>query len=327
MALMLSSCFKDDEKVDPFPRGDASLKTVAMTPLYTYQFYIDLENGEEVAVNNKNDWDLGFESGANGYHIYLNTSAFMTAGNSGIKNIEQLSDTTGLDWKFDKSDGNPDSTAIGDWFSIEGTDTIYSNFVYVVDRGYDELGNLRGLKKIQFTKVSSKSFFFQYSNLDGSDAHNFEIVKEASVKCAGFSFKDGGEQTHFEPADNSWDLVFTQYTTLLFTTDGLPYPYLVTGVLINQPRVEVAVDSLNGFTHIDPGIADGLDYSNRLDVIGYDWKELVGDVNSGNVSYNIVPNRVYVIKNRNGFVYKLRFTAFYNEQGEKGYPTIEWQLI
>ena len=245
MALMLTSCFKEDEKVDPFPRGDASIKTVAMTPLYTYQFYIDLENGEEVAVNNKNDWDLGFESGAYGYHVYLNTSAFMTAGNTGITDIDQVSDTTGLDWKFDKSDGNPDSTAIGEWFSIEGTDTIYSNFVYVVNRGYDELGNLRGLKKIQFTKVSSKSFFFHYSDLDGSDAQNFEIEKEASVKCAGFSFEDGGGQTHFEPADNSWDLVFTQYTPLLYTTDGLPYPYLVTGVLINPQGVGVACDMLN----------------------------------------------------------------------------------
>ncbi|MEZ5083051.1 MAG: HmuY family protein [Bacteroidales bacterium] len=74
-------------------------------------------------------------------------------------------------------------------------------------------------------------------------------------------------------------------------------------------------------------ISEGLELNGQLDVIGYDWKVLQGDVNSGNVSYNIVPNRNYIIRNRNGFVYKLRFIEFYNTLGEKGYPTIEFQLL
>lgn len=325
--LFFTSCFKEDEQVDPYPRGDASLKTVDMTPLYTFQFYIDLENGEEVAVNNKNDWDLGFQSGEESYLIYLNTSAFMTAGNTGIKDFDAVSDTLGLDWKFDKSDGNPDSTAVGNWVTIDGTDTSYSSLVYVINRGYNDLGNLRGLKKVQFLSVSANSYTFKYANLDGSNAGSFEVQKQDGVYLSGFSFKNGGEQTYFEPQADSWDVVFTQYTTLLYTTEGDPYPYLVTGVLINRQNVEVAMDSLNDFNSIDRSIADEETYSTRLDIIGYDWKELVGDVNTGNVSYNIVPNRVYLIKNRNGFVYKLRFVGFYNNQGDKGYPSFEWQLI
>ena len=117
-ALTITSCFKEDEMVQPYDRGDVVVKTIAMTQYYTNQVYFDLEEGEEVSVNNKNEWDLGFEGSGEGWHIILNTSAFMYAANTGITDFEQGIDTTGLQWKFDKSDGDLDSTAIGTWFAL-----------------------------------------------------------------------------------------------------------------------------------------------------------------------------------------------------------------
>ncbi|HRS01468.1 MAG TPA: HmuY family protein [Bacteroidota bacterium] len=35
----------------------------------------------------------------------------------------------------------------------------------------------------------------------------------------------------------------------------------------------------------------------------------------------------YIIKSVNGYLYKLHFTAFYNEKGVKGYPKFEFQKL
>jgi hypothetical protein len=89
----------------------------------------------------------------------------------------------------------------------------------------------------------------------------------------------------------------------------------------------VAQDTLYDFTAIDLEIASSMVYSTALDEIGYDWKDVVGDVSSGNVSYVIIQGRNYVIRDNQGFYYKLRFISFYNNSGEKGYPTFEYQRL
>jgi hypothetical protein len=327
IAFMLTSCFKEDDKAEPYDRGDVVVKTIEMTQYYTNQVYFDLENGAEVSVNNKNEWDLGFECSEDGSHIILNTSAFMVAANTHSKEFEQVFDTTGLQWNFDKSDGDLDSTAIGSWFSFEQNDSVYSHFVYIINRGYTDLGTLRGLKKIQFDSLVNRTFYFKFANLDGTDEHHVTVQKDPAVSFACFTFDEGGQQLFFEPPADTWDLLFSQYTTLLFTDEGIPYPYLVTGVLLNRKNVEAALDTINDFASLNLSMIEGLDFSTNLDLIGYDWKELVGDVNSGNVSYTIVPGRSYIIKNRKGFIFKLRFTGFYNNVGEKGFPTIEYKLL
>jgi hypothetical protein len=220
-----------------------------------------------------------------------------------------------------------DSTAISTWFSVVQNDTSYSQNVFIINRGYTDLGTLRGLKKIQFDRVSSNQFHFRFANLDGSDEHDFSIQKDPAVNFICFSFDEGGQQLSFEPPFDTWDILFSQYTTLLYTDEGDPYPYLVTGVLLNRRNVEAAMDTVNDFSGISIADLDGKIFSTQLDYIGYDWKVLEGDVNSGNVSYTIVPGRSYIIKNRKGFIFKLRFTGFYNNVGEKGYPTLEFKLL
>lgn len=329
--MVLTSCFKEDEQVEPYDRGDVMIRTIEMTQYYTYQTYFDLEEGDEVAVNNKNEWDLGFECSENGGHILLNTSAFMLAANTGYENFEQVADTSGLPWKFDKSDGNLDSTAIGNWFTIEENDTVYTRNVYLINRGFTDLGTLRGLKKIQFENLKNDQYFFRYANLDGTDEHSFTIQKDPTVNFICFSFDDGGQELLFEPDYDSWDLFFTQYTTLLYTDEGDPYPYLVTGVLSNRASVEVAIDTVNDFSDITMDDIQEKEFSANLDYVGYDWKVLEGDVNTGDVTYNIVPGLSYIIRNRKGFYFKMRFTGFYQtvgvNAGQKGYPTIEFKLL
>jgi hypothetical protein len=327
--FLLTGCFKEDEKITPHDPGNVETITIEMTSDYRYQVHFDLYSGEVVSSNLKKEWDLGFESSENGWHIILNTSSFMNAAETGLTDFNEPVDTVGLKWKFDVSTGNLDSTAIGNWVEFLPSDSTksYSNEVYIIDRGYDELGNLRGFRKIVFLDVDDSTYSVQYSNLDGTGGNTFTIKKDSEVNYTCFTFDEGGKQLSPEPPKYDWDLVFTQYTTLLFTDEGDPYPYLVTGVLSNPETIEVAQDTLYDFSSITLDIATNLSYTSIQDEIGYDWKDIVGDVSSGSVSYVIVEGLNYIIRDREGFYYKLRFISFYNNSGEKGYPTFEYQRL
>lgn len=327
--LILNSCFKEDEKIQPHDPGDLETVSIALTNDYRYQVYFDLSSGQVISTNLKNEWDLAFECGPNGWHIRLNTSNFMVAARTGSNDLHAVTDTTGLTWKFDVSSGNPDSTAIGNWVSFSDPDSvkIYTGEVYVIDRGYDELGNLRGVRKIIFMEADEDQYVFRYADLDGTAENSFTIHKDHSVNNVFFSFDDGGKRLILEPPAYDWDILFTQYTTLLFTNAGEPYPYLLTGALINPVTVEVYRDTIYDFTAIDLDIAMGMDFSKMADKIGYDWKDVIGDVTSGNVSYVIIPGINYIIRDWQGFYYKMRFISFYSNSGEKGYPTFEYQKL
>lgn len=89
----------------------------------------------------------------------------------------------------------------------------------------------------------------------------------------------------------------------------------------------MAQDTLYEFSSINLDIAGNLFYSTAQDEIGYDWKDVVGDVTTGNVSYVVVEGLNYVVRDSEGFYYKLRFISFYNDGGDKGYPTFEYQRL
>jgi hypothetical protein len=327
--LLLTSCFKEDEKIKPHDPGDVKTVAIELTNNYRYQVYFDLGSGAAVSTNLKKEWDLGFDCTEKGWEIILNTSNFMLAAATGMTDFSIPTDTAGLTWRFDASSGNPDTVAIGKWVDFISPDSVkvYSNEVYVIDRGYDELGNLRGLKKIVFQEVSGSAYSFRYANLDGSDEQVFTLTKDPAVNYMCFSFDEGGKQLSLEPPKYDWDLLFTQYTTLLYTNEGIPYPYLLTGVLSNPTGVKVAQDTLYDFSSIDLEAAESFIYATTPDEIGYDWKDIVGDVTSGSVSYVIIEGLNYVVLDQQGFYYKLRFISFYNTSGEKGYPTFEYQRL
>ena len=126
-----------------------------------------------------------------------------------------------------------------------------------------------------------------------------------------------------EPQQQTYDLLFTQYTTMLFTDQGIPYPYLVTGVLLNRSIVEIAVDSTTDFFSITHDLALSVSYTKALDAVGYDWKYY--SFKTG--VYTIRPKLSYIIHGVSGLYYKLRFVGFYNKDGLKGYPVIEYQQL
>jgi hypothetical protein len=329
--LLLTSCFKEDEMITPHDPGSLIEAQVDLGEFYPQQVYFDLSSETSVSDNQKDIWDLALEASPEGWHILLNTACFMTAAASGSDDFNADVDTVGYQWNFDPSDGNLDSTAIGRYFNFNPDDSslIYTNEVYIINRGYNVNANLRGLKKIVFQMVNDSAYTLRYANLDGSEEHNLLINKDELANFSYFSFDDGGKQLYPEPPKQDYDLLFTQYTTLLFTDVGDPYPYLLTGVLLNrQFIVEVARDTSMIFDQITYESTAGMDFSRQLDIIGYDWKDLEGDVTGGGSTvYYIVEGLHYVVRDTEGYLYKLRFTSFYNNNGVKGHPQFEYQRL
>ena len=324
---ILSSCFKEDEKIPPYDRGDRITVKIEMTQNYQYQVYYSLNENKVIESNDKKAFDLAFESTLDGTHILLNTANFMLAAVTNETQLENVSSPDGIELHFDVSSGNLDSTAIGNWFSINVSDTIYTGYVYVIDRGYDELGNILGFRKIIFDSLKNDTYYFRYSNMDNTGYTEASIHKVSGSNFVYYSFVDPLGVVQTEPPKGDYEVLFTQYTTLLYTNIGEPYPYLVTGVLLNRFQTYVSFDSIHHFDSISMDIAQNMTFTNQMDRIGYDWKKVVGDVETGQVSYVVRPEWNYIIRANDGFYYKMRFVGFYNELGEKGYPTFEYQRL
>ena len=324
---LFSSCFKEDEMVPSHDQGEVVTVVIPMTQYYTKQVYFNLELGDIVSSNTRSIFDLNFSCDDTSTIIRLNTANFAKAAKTMFENLEDVTDTVGLVWKFDKSDGNPDSTAFGNWISIAGDDTTYRNKVWVINRGIDALGNVLGLKKIKFNRLIGGKYFFTFSNMDNSGKVDDFVEKDNLYYYSQYSFINE-DLMQTEPEKFNWDLLFTQYTTLLFTDGGLPYPYLVTGVLQKFDNISIASDTSMVFSDITLSDSSNFYFSTALDKIGYDWKKLVGDVNTGSIYYEIKLNENYIIKDYNSYFYKLRFINFYDPlTGEKGYPTFEYQRL
>ncbi|MHC1706580.1 MAG: HmuY family protein [Bacteroidales bacterium] len=321
--LTLQSCFKDDDRVTPHDSGDLQVDTIGMAQDYRNQVYFDLSDAHVAATNLKSSWDIGFDCTADGYHIILNTSNFMKVSDAGVLPFPAVLDTAGRKWYFDKSDGNPDSNAIGKWFNIQGDDTLSNQHVYILDRGMDEQGEPLGFRQIIFDSLKNNVYYFRVAFLDGGNPTSYSVPKDPDRNHVFFSFKFGGVIQNFEPPKNEYDLLFTQYTTTLFTNAGDPYPYLVTGVLLNRNGVMAIRDTLHTFETVTLDQAMTLTLSPALDIIGYDWKYYNFDAGS----YTVYSDMLYIVKDTDGYYYKLRFIGFYNALGEKGYPVMEFQKL
>jgi hypothetical protein len=242
----------------------------------------------------------------------------MLAGNTGKTNFEEVTKKGDIEMNFDPSHGNLDSSAIGQWYNVEEEIVSSKGFVYIIDRGTDEDYNLVGEKKITFGFENENSYKIRFANLDGSEENSLIIPKDTFVNFVCFSFENG--IVDIEPNKRNWDLQFGKYSTLLFTDVGDPYPYLVTGALINPYKVTAGKDSIHTFEEIDYTIAEQQVLSGQKDIIGYEWKEYDFD----NARYSVLPEKLYLLKDTEGYFFKLRFVDYYNDTGEKGYPTFEF---
>jgi len=309
--VFFTSCFEEDERIQPRERQEVKIPQ----SLYSHQSYFDLESAKTIFANHVEDWDLGFESSADGWHIILNTSKYMYISNTHNTDFEAVTSKENLIFSFDVSSGNLDSTAIGEWLNRNSEPYQSKNEVYIVNLGVDEDGLPLGEKKVVFTSLTNNTYSLKFADLNGENMHEFAVEKIDSVEFTLFSFADGGK-IFKQIARSKWDIQFTQYASILFDNVGTPTDYLVRGVMLNK-GVEAAVDTINNFSAVDYSYIDNYTFSARRDFIGWEWKVYRND------EYQIESDRFYVIKNRSGRYFKLRFTSFYSETGERGFTSFE----
>lgn len=307
--LALAGCNREELPVPAKPRGDATVAQVELGADYAQQVWFDLQSCAVVARNSKMDWDLAFESAPDGWQVRLNGARLMRVHDTG-EAFEQAADTTGFGntWKVDYPDGRVDSLGFGDWRNTDN--------VFILDMGYNTTGGAVGLKKVQLLSVDASMYTFRTARMDGTEPELFTVTKDPLRSYTHFSFAAGGTVT-IAPPLGQYDLVFTQYTEQFLPPE--PYlAYLVTGAVNGFSGARMArMDGTFAGVTLEDTLAHP--FTEAQDVIGYDWKAY--SFNSG--FYEVYADQVYVVHTRAGYFYKLHFTDFYNEQGEKGTPTFE----
>lgn len=331
ITLLMSSCLKEEDPVTPPDlQGDVQTAQIPMGAQYEKQYYFDLSKNQIVSSNLKTDWDLAFECGVDGYRIVLNSSKLMFAWNTGSKVFEDITRETGAFWKWDVASGNLDSTGIGAWGEYANGKVVSEKNVYVIDRGKYFNTTRIGYKKIVFESLENNSFTIRYANLDGSEEDTLLLEKNEDYAFVYFSFENGGEQVTIAPEKTAWDLVFTQYTHIFSETpENIPQPdtlipYIVTGVLLNNYEVIAEKEFTKPFANITFDDAVSRQFTDQSnDIIGYLWKYF----NFEEITYTVFPEKIYIIRDTEGYLYKLHFIDFYSNTGERGFPKFEFQRL
>lgn len=319
LVLTLASCLKEESPIKPYDRGGVKSGGLDINNNadYSKQIYYDIEENKIVRTIERTSWDLGFETTAGGVNVITNTSCKMMVSKTGYTEFDSVKSVTalGLNYQWDDASGNPDSLVLRDWIQSG----IPTNEVFVIDRGEKPNLSSRGLKKIKIISVNSTEFVIEYANINGTDFQRKTIPKNPNKNYTSFSFEEGGKIVEVEPNQNKWDFVFTQYLATFY--EFVPQvSYSVNGILINSKKCKGVKVFDKKFEEITLSDISTYSLSDSTNVIGYDWKFYDFDA----ATYAIVPGRNYILQNKQGFYYKLRFIDFYSSTGLKGSPRFEF---
>ncbi len=320
LLILFTSCFKEDEPVPPYVSPPGVTTNVAeIGPTYDKQLFYDLQTDSFIKVVNRESWDLAFQCLSGEFQVFINSSKLMRVANTLSTNFNQNFTTTGLNWQYDNSGGWLDSTAFGEWGTVNGNQVSSFNHVYIIDRGLAAgTGTNLGYKKLQILGFSNGKYTIRYANLDGSQPHEISFAKDPSYNFIFVSFDQG--VVTVEPPKTTWDLLFTQYTAKVTQqSTGIVENYSVNGVLLNPHKVVAAREFNKPFSDIVFSDLNQYNFTAQRDIIGYDWK----DYNFDLAVYIIYSNKTYIVRDVEGNYYKLRFTSFTNQEGVRGYPTFE----
>lgn len=321
LLLLFGGCLPEENPIAPYPRGGTKTGSASMGSNYASQVFIDLSSDTPAFTRRWDTWDLEFDSSPTGWHIWLNGAKSMSIATTEFTDFSVEINASILTYYNDAPNGNDDSTAIGAW--ADSTNSFESmNYVYVVDRGFSAAGKPYGKLKLQLLDVHDSCYTIRYGKLDGGSEQTVTIMKDKQHSRTLFSFDTGTISSSLLPDDKSWDIVFTKYTYIFRVPEYTPYS--VTGALINSAAgVVVATDTTSLFSDITSDMIQRYRFSANADAIGYDWK--VFDIAGG--SYSISTTNNYIIRDRNGFYWKLHFLDFYDDKGERGSPNYEFQKI
>jgi hypothetical protein len=322
----VNSCMPEDDPVKPYNRGSKQVSTVVMGADYSQQIYFSLDKNQIVKQNSYQIWDLGFACSDDRNEIILNFAKSMKAFDAGAVGFDKISSEyiksiKTEDWTCDNSEGKIDSIVLGSWhIEQSGAELSSNNHIYVLDRGGDPSGRKKGYAAIRIKNMKNGKYSIEFKIIGDEKIYTASISKNTLYNYVYFSFDNGGEIKELEPPKETWDILFTKYTQLLYTDAGEKLWYSVTSALINQFYCKAALSETVDFDTVDANYMDKLNLLSYRNAIGHDWKTY--DFETGAYKTNI--KDVFFILSASGFKYKLRFLDFYDSKGEKGAPNFEF---
>jgi hypothetical protein len=235
-------------------------------------------------------------------------------------------DNPALDWRPDHPAKGADSAA------IQLQDDNKTSRIYLVDRGEGFQSPEQRYYKLQITQADSQAYQLRFAPADAKQSQTYTVQRNTAYSRVYFSFKAGGQMVEVAPPAGQWDLVFTRYTTIFFDEplDSDFRYYSVTGGLHNRwaqgkayaPdsafRSQLPFDTLSAQT-----LPDTIPWHSDATIPGYQWKTYLFEENG----FVVDTSRYYLLRDQEGFIYKLRFLDFYDDSGTKGSPAFEYQRL
>ena len=353
IALLLTSCISEDNtpvQIPPFEGSTITLNENGGDPTQANQFWVELGTGK-ISKNNRESWDLGFYSGEE-FRVVLNSSLMMSVGAienatnlkevtensvSSLKNLVQVANFQDNAKYIDNPDGNikNQTTAIAE---IKINDS--ENKVYLLNLGYKTytgstspgsvytMGDARGWKKIKITR-HQQGYKLQYADLNDTEITEFFIAKDSNYNFKHFSFASG-TTVDIQPQKHQWDIGFTVFTNLTnagtFYTSYVFPDFVITNILGNVSAYEVVAPIGQGdiaYTNFKKEDIDASKFStNDQRSIGANWRTTTGANGA-----EVYSNKFYIIKNSEGFFFKLKFLRMKDDNGNRGYPQFEYKAL
>ena len=323
LTTLFTSCFKEDKPVELAKDPNSKVTSVFLGLNYENQLFYNLEN-LDFSQRNLNDWDIAFDNVTDKFKVVTNYGRDIFVAHTQTLENSELKDFVPSQhkWLYDFPSGNIDSNSFGDWTARYGNTSPY----FVIDMGRLLPTNERYFF-VKIQAANSSKYVLRIGNLSQPEMEQeIEINRDPSRNYSYLNLRTGVILPEFEPESNDWDIIFTRYRHIFYIDPNpdMPFPYLVTGALLNPRNTSVAIDTLIGFDNIDLSFCQNSNYSTQQDVIGYAWKEFDFTVS---FTYSINPNTTYIVKNAKGDFFKIRFLDFYNENREKGYPKFEVKKV
>ncbi|WP_062053533.1 HmuY family protein [Aquimarina longa] len=234
----------------------------------------------------------------------------------------------------DATDGS--TTAISEISSKEEENKVY--LVYMGSEiptepgagSINTTGDDRGWYKIRVL-MDGDAYKLQYAALDATTFTEVMINKDPNFNTVAFSLTTG-KKVNVEPTKGEWDINFSgvfgsEYGTtysdyVVHNTLGGTGLYQVTLYKTDKNGV---VEKFDVPSYEDFGLANVdeklLDFKKR-NAIGSGWRNAFAKPVA-----KLKDDRYYIIKDKAGNYYKLRFTAVLNEKNERGNPKFEYTLL
>jgi len=308
--IVLTSCLPEEDPINPVPKGGFSIVQVEMGSGYEHQIWYDLSAQAVVATNSRFAYDLIYNPNASVAPITLNAARISSIASLETTDFSTVPTLDELTFYVSNANGNPDSSAFSKVNYQEGN-------VYLLKIGVKEDGTQAGYRKLRITTAESGSLVLEHGALKATQPEVLELPALAEGTQQAIVFSEN-RLLDILPAADAYDVVFTNYTHVF--TEPSYLIYSVTGMLMNEGNVQATeLKTELPFDQITAADAQSVEWTYETDVVGYDWKSFSLETNS----FSVDANRFFLLKDRYGYTYKLRFVDFYSTQGEKGYPTFE----